>query len=103
MPALEEKGLSCPDDISATGFNDMPFINRITQPLVTLHIPHYNLSIQSAQLLLERIREPEKTAKTVKLESKLIIRDSTILLPKEMVRRPIVGARASASIAQSND
>lgn len=74
---LEEKGLKCPDDISVTGFNDMPFINRILPPLTTLHIPHYDLGVQAAQLLLDRIREPEKPAMTVKLVPWLIVRQST--------------------------
>lgn len=79
---LEERKLSCPDDVSITGFNDMPFISRFVPPLTTLHIPHFDLGVQSAQLLLERIREPDKPAKTVKLEPRLIIRGSTALPSK---------------------
>ena len=30
--ALDEAGLQCPDDISVTGFNDMPFIDRVRPP-----------------------------------------------------------------------
>lgn len=80
--ALEEKGLLCPDDVSVTGFNDMPFVDRFSPPLTTLHIPHYDLGVQAAQLLLERIREPEKTAKSIRLEPRLIVRDSTAPPPK---------------------
>ena len=75
--ALEEKGLRCPDDVSVTGFNDMPFINRFNPPLTTLHIPHFDLGVHAANLLLDRFREPEKAVMTVKLEPRLIIRGST--------------------------
>ena len=27
--ALAERGLTCPDDVSIVGFNDMPFISRL--------------------------------------------------------------------------
>ncbi|MFQ5660557.1 MAG: LacI family DNA-binding transcriptional regulator [Gammaproteobacteria bacterium] len=80
--ALKEKGLRCPEDVSVTGFNDMPFVNRFAPPLTTLHIPHYDLGVQAAQLLLERIREPDKAAKTIKLEPRLVVRHSTAVPPK---------------------
>jgi LacI family transcriptional regulator len=34
--ALSERGLRCPDDISVTGFNDMPFMDKLRPPLTTI-------------------------------------------------------------------
>ena len=75
--ALQEVGLQCPSDISVTGFNDMPFMDRLTPPLTSLLIPHDEIGVQAARLLLERIRNPESPVRTVKLMPELITRGST--------------------------
>jgi LacI family transcriptional regulator len=75
--AMREVGLSCPNDISVTGFNDMPFMNRISPPLTSLRIPHDEIGKQAARLLLERIQNPESKVQTVNLLPELIIRGST--------------------------
>ena len=75
--AMEELGLNCPADISVTGFNDMPFMNRLSPPLTSLRIPHHEIGDQAAKLLLERIQDPESQVKTVNQLPELIIRGST--------------------------
>ena len=78
-------GLECPDDISVTGFNDMPFVDRFDPPLTTLHIPLDDLGVQAAQLLLERIRQPDAPVKQLRLEPRIVVRGSTA--PPASVRR----------------
>ena len=75
--AMAELNLSCPADISVTGFNDMPFMNRLTPPLTSLRIPHDEIGNQAALLLLERILDPESRVRTVNLLPELIVRGST--------------------------
>jgi len=75
--AMTELGLSCPEDISVTGFNDMPFMNRLSPPLTSLRIPHDEIGNQAARLLLERILNPESQVRTVNLLPELFIRKST--------------------------
>jgi LacI family transcriptional regulator len=75
--AMRERGLRCPADISVTGFNDMPFMNRLSPPLTSLRIPHGELGDEAAKLLLERINNPGARARTVSLVPELIIRGST--------------------------
>ncbi len=74
--ALDEAGLSCPDDISVVGFNDMPFIDRLRPPLTTIRFPHYQVGTEAAQLLLDRIggRGP---VKVLYLAPELVVRGST--------------------------
>ena len=55
--ALDEAELTCPEDMSVVGFNDMPFIDRLRPPLTTIRFPHYQVGTEAAQLLLERIAE----------------------------------------------
>lgn len=75
--AMAELDLNCPADISVTGFNDMPFMNRVTPPLTSLRIPHDEIGNQAALLLLERILDSESRVRTVNLLPELIVRGST--------------------------
>ena len=53
--ALEAAGLSCPQDISVVGFNDMPFIDRLRPPLTSVSFPHYKVGTEAGRLILEQI------------------------------------------------
>jgi LacI family transcriptional regulator len=75
--ALDDVGLSCPDDISVVGFNDMPFIDRLRPPLTTIRFPHYQVGTEAAQLLLERIAEHAGPVKILYLAPELVVRGST--------------------------
>jgi LacI family transcriptional regulator len=75
--ALDEAGLTCPDDISVVGFNDMPFIDRLRPPLTTIRFPHYQVGTEAAQLLLERIADHAAPVKVLYLAPELVIRGST--------------------------
>jgi LacI family transcriptional regulator len=79
--AVEKLGLACPGDVSIVGFNDMPFIDRLSPPLTTVRIPHYELGKQAAELLLERIADPAAPLKIVLLAPVLVVRGSTGPVP----------------------
>jgi LacI family transcriptional regulator len=73
---LAERGLTCPDDMSVVGFNDMPFSERFSPPLTTIGIPHYEIGAAAAELLLERLQEPAGPARHVVLAPTLVVRGS---------------------------
>jgi LacI family transcriptional regulator len=75
--ALEETGLRCPEDISIVGFNDMPFIDRLSPPLTSVHIPHYDIGTHAAELMMERIQRPDSPLKVLLLAPELVTRGST--------------------------
>lgn len=75
--ALEERGMSCPGDVSVTGFNDMPFVDRFSPPLTSLHIPHDELGVRAANLLLAEIRDSDAPRTTIRLDPVLVVRGST--------------------------
>lgn len=81
--ALLELGLKCPADISVTGYNDMPFMDRLSPALTSVLIPHNEIGVEAAELLLERIRKPESAVRTVNLQPELIIRASTAPPPRK--------------------
>ncbi|MFL0247283.1 LacI family DNA-binding transcriptional regulator [Candidatus Clostridium stratigraminis] len=73
---LYEKGLNCPNDVSAIGFEDSILAEYSYPPLTTVRIHKEQIGIESCKILLNRINKP--TAKKVKLiiEPELILRGS---------------------------
>ena len=58
---LEARGLSCPQDISIVGFNDMPFVDRLRPPLTSVRVPQREIGIEAANLLLQRLADGDVT------------------------------------------
>ena len=77
LDAMKEHDLRCPEDISTVGFNNIPFLDRMTPALTTLAIPHYEIGVYAAENLLLQIRNPDKEPLVIKLQPKLIVRNST--------------------------
>ncbi|HEY2674151.1 MAG TPA: LacI family DNA-binding transcriptional regulator [Rugosimonospora sp.] len=72
-----ERGMTCPDDVSVVGFNDMPFLDKMRPPLTTVSVPHYEIGIETARLLLDTIAEPDRPPRAVLLAPSLVVRAST--------------------------
>ena len=72
-----ERAVSCPDEISVVGFNDMPFADRFQPPLTTIHIPHYEIGKAAAELMLERLQDGDSSPRNIRLEPRLVVRGST--------------------------
>ena len=53
--ALAAAGLRCPEDVSVTGHNDMPFMDRVQPPLTTVAIPQHEIGVVAARTLLARL------------------------------------------------
>jgi LacI family transcriptional regulator len=85
--ALEESGLRCPDDVSVVGFNDMPLISRLQPPLTSVRVPQYELGVEAARLLLDRLSGRTVTPRVVLLPVSLVVRGSTAR-PAASRRRP---------------
>ena len=75
--ALAERGLRCPADVSVVGFDDIPFVDRVSPPLTTIRIPHVEIGAEAARLLLELVDDPTRHPRSLLLPVKLIIRGST--------------------------
>jgi LacI family transcriptional regulator len=81
--AFDETGLVCPEDISVTGFNDMPLIGRLRPPLTSVRVPQYELGVEAARLLLDRLSGRTATPRVVLLPVTLVVRGSTAPPPAE--------------------
>ena len=51
LQALRYRGLDCPEDMSVTGFNDMPFLDMIPPGLTTVRIQQFEAGKVAAQHL----------------------------------------------------
>jgi LacI family transcriptional regulator len=71
------RGIDCPGEVSVVGFNDMPFADRFSPPLTTIGIPHYEIGVAAADLLLELLQGGGDGPREVVLPAHLIVRGST--------------------------
>ena len=86
IDALRRRGLSCPDDISITGFNDLPFLDRIPPGLTTIRVQQFDVGKLSAEVLLKMMTEPDAPiARTLILPVSLVERGS-VAAPRPSVR-----------------
>jgi LacI family transcriptional regulator len=72
-----ERGITCPEEMSVVGFNDMPFLDKLKPPLTSIAIPHQQIGAEAARLLLDAISEPHRAARSVLLPLSLAVRGST--------------------------
>ena len=79
--AFVARGVECPAQISVVGFNDMPFAAWFNPPLTTVRLPHYEIGLRAAELLLERLRDPAVEPAQVTLEPEFMVRGSTAAPP----------------------
>ena len=77
LDAAEALGLSCPRDFSLVGFNDIPFVGRLSPPLTTVRINEYEIGLRASRLLLSLIEDPEARPETIMIGPELIVRGST--------------------------
>ena len=75
--AMEELGLTCPDDVSVTGFNDMPFVDKFKPPLTTVRIALTEMGVKAAETLLKVMNSRDEEIGSIKLNPEFIVRGST--------------------------
>lgn len=76
LRALQEEGISVPQDMAIVGFDDITAARFITPALTTIHVPTFGLGWSAAELLI-RITEGDGPKEThVQLDTELIIRES---------------------------
>lgn len=77
LDAFAGAGLRCPRDVSLSGYNDMPFISRLTPPLTTIRISHYHMGTRAAETMLDLAKQTDIPVQRLQLEPQLVIRKST--------------------------
>jgi DNA-binding LacI/PurR family transcriptional regulator len=76
LESIHAKGLQIPKDISILGFDDMPWSSSLNPPLTAVSQPGYEIGKRAADMLFQRIAEPNQGSAKVVLKTKLVIRQS---------------------------
>ena len=79
MEGLEQEGLTCPTDVSVTGYDNSYLAEACKVPLTTVTHPQEQLGRMAAELLMRFINneQVEKEEAQILIEPKLVIREST--------------------------
>lgn len=60
LAALREHGLSCPVDVSVTGFDDIPLAEDLSPTLTTVHVPYEEMGRLAVELALSEVEGPRR-------------------------------------------
>lgn len=76
LRAIRELGLSIPDDVALASFDD-PFWSTLVRPAIScVRQPVHEMGHLAAEMLMQRLANPERSTREVVLKSELIIRQS---------------------------
>jgi LacI family transcriptional regulator len=76
---LFEAGLDVPREVGVVGFDDVPWATLMRPALSTVAQPTYEVGRSAAELLTQRIGDPQRATSTVTLPTELRIRESSVL------------------------
>jgi DNA-binding LacI/PurR family transcriptional regulator len=76
IKAFKEFGLQVPEDISITGFDDLPLCALMEPPLTTMKISKKHIGRTAMKLLLEKIESNTMVSSKIIIGSELVVRNS---------------------------
>jgi LacI family transcriptional regulator len=77
LTAAEERGLSCPRDLSIVGYHDLPHVSRIVPPLTSIRQPREELGRIAAEILVAVLANPGRPPAARMVRPTLVVRKST--------------------------
>lgn len=77
LEAMNEVGLLVPENISLTGYDDIPFLDRMNPALTTVLVPKYEMGSQATKTLLEMVGGATMVPIVLRMQPRLVIRNST--------------------------
>ena len=96
LQAIGERQVRIPDDLALVGFDDMPWASFLRPPLTTVAQSAEELGQVAAQLLLDRLKDPQRVVRQVVLPTRLMIRASCGARPAVRSGRPLDAHPGSA-------
>lgn len=78
MLAIKDAGLDIPRDMAVIGFDDIPLAEFFDPPLTTIHLPAFGIGWAGGERLIRMIQGEGLNDASLLLESKLIIRQSSM-------------------------
>jgi LacI family transcriptional regulator len=77
ISAFRRHDIACPGDVSVTGFNDMPLMDRLSPALTTVRVQHYKAGFEAACVLVEIIEDESPEPHHLVLPVEAVVRNST--------------------------
>jgi len=77
ISAIRQAGLTCPNDISVVGFDDLPLARFFQPGLTTIAQPKGRIGHRAVELLVNILRGGESLVSQITLPHELVIRSST--------------------------
>lgn len=74
---LQRRDLSIPRDISLVAFDDVPWMSIVRPAITAVAQPTLDIGRTAADLLLDRMADPERAPTVVRLSPELLVRHST--------------------------
>jgi LacI family fructose operon transcriptional repressor len=75
--ALRDASQSVPGDVAIAGFDDLPWTRLVDPGVTVIAQPTYDIGRAAAELLLQRIADPDKPVRRIVLRGELVVRGST--------------------------
>ncbi|WP_343563663.1 LacI family DNA-binding transcriptional regulator [Kiloniella sp. b19] len=76
MRQAREMGLSIPDEVSVTGFDDIQLASIVSPALTTVHVPHRKMGAEAARTLVRLVKGERDVSKSLRLDTTLHLRGS---------------------------
>ncbi len=83
IKAWIDKGLKVPDDLSVTGFDDIPMAGMSAVPLTTIRQPQVEMGRQAAQVVLDRMQGNRSLPRRIIFDAELVVRSSVRRIRRE--------------------
>lgn len=77
IKAIKQNRLKVPGDIAVIGFDNIPLTYMTSPTITTVNQPKYQLGIYSCSMLIQHINKEESPIQSMRLETEIIIREST--------------------------
>ena len=74
--ALRELGMTIPDDVAVMGYDDREIAQHLHPPLTTVLLPHFEMGVIAAEILLDAVTGPGNRPQQIKVECPLVRRES---------------------------
>ncbi|SDQ97872.1 substrate-binding domain-containing protein [Pseudovibrio sp. Tun.PSC04-5.I4] len=74
--AVQEQGLSIPQDMSIVGYDDVEYASYMSPALTTIKQPSFELGLSAAETLISHLEEKTEMPPVVQLVPELIMRNS---------------------------
>ena len=76
LQAIDNAGLTVPDDIAVVGFDDLPASSSTRPPLTTMHQPIFELGVAAATIVIDQVEHKQADPVHICLPNHLVVRQS---------------------------